>query len=68
MKEFLDLHEAMELLGLSNRTIRQMAYEGCLPGSAKLRGKWLVHRDTLVSAFTKAGKGAAEDARPAAEQ
>jgi excisionase family DNA binding protein len=58
---FLSLDEAKQLLKLSNRTIRQMCYEGRLPGAAKLRGKWLVHRGTLVSTFTKAGQGEVDD-------
>ena len=47
----LTIAEVSSALGVSERTIYEMARTGRLPGALRLGGRWLVRRDLLEKAL-----------------
>ena len=45
------ISECSETLGVSERTLYEMARTGRLPGALRLGGRWLVRRDLLEEAL-----------------
>lgn len=56
MKEYLTIPEAASLLRLGERTTYELARTGRLPGVAKIAGKWLIHRERLLTWLEEGGE------------
>jgi excisionase family DNA binding protein len=56
-EEFLTTEETAQLLRLHDRTIRTLCCAKRLPGAAKLFGKWLIHKPTLITFFKDKEEG-----------
>ena len=61
----LTIAEVSSALGISERTVYEMARTGRLPGALRLGGRWLVRRDLLETALeAKATPASIEQGEP----